>query len=99
MAQAYPFSKGTNPKDVLTSILKADVSRSVGLIYVEGQPCGTGFRVGSKYIITCAHVLTEVRGKFYARALELLILKHSKWLVIFFNAKYQSLKGHGNEPI
>lgn len=61
MAHAYPFSKGTNPKDVLTSILKADVSRSVGLIYVGGQPYGTGFRVGSKYIITCAHVLTEVR--------------------------------------
>lgn len=72
MAHAYPFSKGTNPKDVLTSILKADVSRSVGLIYVGGQPYGTGFRVGSKYIITCAHVLTEVRGKYYDRALELL---------------------------
>lgn len=59
-APAYPFSKATLPKDVLTSVLKARVSKSVGLIYIDGQPYGTGFRVGCKHIMTCAHVVTKV---------------------------------------
>lgn len=57
---AHPFSKGTHQKDVLTSHAKAEVSRSVGLIYIDGQPEGTGFRVGEKYIITCKHVVKNV---------------------------------------
>lgn len=57
---AHPFSKGTHQKDVLASQAKADVSRSVGLIYIDGQPEGTGFRLGEKYIMTCKHVVKNV---------------------------------------
>lgn len=57
-AQAYPFSKGThNQKDVLSSIIRAEVSKSVGLIHIDGQSVGTGFRVGDKYLVTCGHVI------------------------------------------
>lgn len=72
MVYVYFFFKGINLKDVLISILKVDVSRSVGLIYVGGQLYGIGFCVGSKYIIICVYVLMEVRGKYYDRVLELL---------------------------
>lgn len=60
IAAAHPFSKGTCQKDVLASHAKAEVSRSVGLIYIDGKPEGTGFRVGDKYIMTCKHVVTKV---------------------------------------
>ncbi|XP_061164369.1 uncharacterized protein LOC133173403 isoform X2 [Saccostrea echinata] len=53
----YPFSKTTFHRDVMTSQLKAEVSRSVGMIYIDGHPTGTGFRVGDKYIMTCLHVI------------------------------------------
>lgn len=57
-AQAYPFSKGIhNQKDVLSSIIRAEVSKSVGLIHIDGQSVGTGFRVGDKYLVTCGHVI------------------------------------------
>lgn len=60
-APAYPFSKGThNQKDVLSSIARAEVSKSVGLIHIDGQPVGTGFRVGEKYLVTCGHVIQNV---------------------------------------
>lgn len=60
-APAYPFSKGThNQKDVLSSIARAEVSKSVGLIHIDGQPVGTGFRVGEKYLVTCIHVIRNV---------------------------------------
>lgn len=58
LASTHPFSKGThNQKCVLSSEIKAEVSRSVGLIYIDNKPAGTGFRVGEMYIITCVHVL------------------------------------------
>lgn len=58
LASTHPFSKGThNQKCVLSSEIKAEVSRSVGLIYIDDKPAGTGFRVGEMYIITCVHVL------------------------------------------
>ncbi|XP_062611607.1 uncharacterized protein LOC134273332 isoform X2 [Saccostrea cucullata] len=53
----YPFSKATIQKDVIRSQIKAEVSRSVGMIYIDGNPAGTGFRVGDKYIMTCLHVI------------------------------------------
>ncbi|XP_062568675.1 uncharacterized protein LOC134230837 [Saccostrea cucullata] len=53
----YPFSKTTYQRDVMTSQLKAEVSRSVGIIYIDGHPAGTGFRMGDKYIMTCLHVI------------------------------------------
>ncbi|XP_062585359.1 uncharacterized protein LOC134247029 isoform X2 [Saccostrea cucullata] len=56
----YPFSKRASQKDALTSHLKAEVIRSVGLIYVDGHPVGTGFRVGEKYIMTCLHVIKKI---------------------------------------
>lgn len=65
-APAYPFSKGThNQKDVLSSIARAEVSKSVGLIHIDGQPAGTGFRVGEKYLVTCGHVIQNViKGQY-----------------------------------
>lgn len=61
LASTHPFSKGThNQKCVLSSEIKAQVSRSVGLIYVDKMPAGTGFRVGEMYIVTCAHVIENV---------------------------------------
>lgn len=61
LASTHPFSKGThNQKCVLSSYIKAEVSRSVGLIYIDNNPRGTGFRVGKMYIVTCAHVIEEV---------------------------------------
>lgn len=60
-ASTHPFSKGThNQKCVLSSEIKAQVSRSVGLIYVDKMSAGTGFRVGEMYIVTCAHVIENV---------------------------------------
>ncbi|XP_062568552.1 uncharacterized protein LOC134230732 [Saccostrea cucullata] len=59
-ASTYPFSKRASQKDALTSHIKAEVTRSVGLIYVDGQPEGTGFRVGEKYIMTCLHVIKKI---------------------------------------
>ncbi|XP_062587159.1 uncharacterized protein LOC134248794 [Saccostrea cucullata] len=53
----YPFSKTTFQRDVMTSELKAEVSRSVGMIFIDGHPTGTGFRMGDKYIMTCLHVI------------------------------------------
>lgn len=61
LVPVYPFSKGTdNQVDVLPSIGKAQVSTSVGLIYIKGNPAGTGFRVGEKYILTCLHVIKDI---------------------------------------
>ncbi|XP_061182384.1 uncharacterized protein LOC133190713 [Saccostrea echinata] len=59
-APAYPFSKGTLQRDILSSHIKVEVSRSVGLIHIDGQPAGTGFRVGHKYIMTCQHVVQRI---------------------------------------
>ncbi|XP_062591365.1 serine protease FAM111B-like [Saccostrea cucullata] len=56
----YPFSKTTFQRDVMTSQLKAEVSRSVGMIYIDGHPAGTGFRVGDRYIMTCLHVIQSI---------------------------------------
>ncbi|XP_062614803.1 uncharacterized protein LOC134276579 isoform X2 [Saccostrea cucullata] len=56
----YPFSKGVYPTDVMTSFIKVEVSKSVGLILVDGISVGTGFRVGEKYIMTCLHVLENI---------------------------------------
>lgn len=54
------FSKGIqNQKDVLPSIVRAEVSKSVGLIHFDGNAMGTGFRVGENYIVTCAHVIMD----------------------------------------
>lgn len=62
---AHPFLKGTHQKDVLASHAKVEVSRRVGLIYIDGQPEGTGFRVGEKYIMTCKHVVMKaITGMF-----------------------------------
>lgn len=64
-APAHPFSKGTHQKDVLPSIIRAKVSESVGLIQIDGQPVGTGFRVGEKYLVTCRHVIENViKGQY-----------------------------------
>ncbi|XP_062588699.1 uncharacterized protein LOC134250359 [Saccostrea cucullata] len=60
----YPFSKGAIQREVMTSEIKVEVSRSVGLIYIDGHPLGTGFRVGNGLIITCLHV---IQGAFSAR--------------------------------
>lgn len=61
LGSTHPFSKGThNQKYVLSSDIKAEVSRSVGLIYIDNKPAGTGFRVGKMYIVTCAHVIEDV---------------------------------------
>lgn len=61
LASAHPFSKGKhNQRDVLSSDVKAKVGRSVGLIHIDGKSAGTGFRVGKKYIVTCAHVIEKV---------------------------------------
>lgn len=62
---AHLFSKGAhNQKEVLPSIVRAEVSKSVGLIYIDGNKMGTGFRVGEKYIVTCEHVIRNATGKF-----------------------------------
>lgn len=61
LACTHPFSKGTHKqKDVMSSEVKTNVSRSVGLIHIDGDPEGTGFRVGEKYIVTCVHVIKSV---------------------------------------
>lgn len=46
--------------DALTSDIKAEVSKSVGLLHIDGQPAGTGFRVGDKYVMTCLHVIKNI---------------------------------------
>lgn len=61
----HPFLKGTHQKDVLASHAKVEVSRSVGLIYIDYQPVGTGFRVGEKYIMTCKHVVMKVISRMF----------------------------------
>nr|XP_034319333.1 uncharacterized protein LOC117687199 [Crassostrea gigas] len=59
---AHLFSKGAqNQKEVLPSIVRAEVSKSVGLIYINGRVEGTGFRVGEKYILTCEHVIKNAK--------------------------------------
>lgn len=65
-APAYPFSKGIhNQIDVIFSIMRAEVSKSVGLIHIDGQPVGTGFRVGEKYLVTCIHVIgNAIKGQY-----------------------------------
>lgn len=61
LANTRSFSKGThNQTCVLSSYIKAEVSRSVGLIYIDNEPAGTGFRVGEMYIAACAHIIVEV---------------------------------------
>ncbi|XP_062572584.1 uncharacterized protein LOC134234520 [Saccostrea cucullata] len=60
----YPFSKGAIQREVMASEIKVEVSRSIGLIYIDGHPSGTGFRVGNDLIITCLHV---IQGAFSAR--------------------------------
>lgn len=63
---AHLFSKGAqNQKEVLPSIIRAEVSKSVGLIHIDGNAMGTGFRVGEKYIVTCEHVIKDAKGIFY----------------------------------
>lgn len=75
-APTYPFSKGThNQKDVLSSIARAKVSKSVGLIHIDGQPVGTGFRVGEKYLVTCIHVIRNVIKGQYLNLFELHLVK------------------------
>ncbi|XP_062595426.1 uncharacterized protein LOC134256772 [Saccostrea cucullata] len=44
-APAYPFFKGTSQRDVILNHIKVEVSRSVGLIHIDDQPAGTGFRI------------------------------------------------------
>lgn len=57
----HPFSKGTHKqKDAIESIGKHYVSRSVGLIRIKDRLSGTGFRVGSKYVATCYHIIKEI---------------------------------------
>lgn len=59
---AHLFSKGPqNQKEVLPSIVRAEVSKSVGLIHIDGKAKGTGFRVGEKYIVTCEHVIKDAK--------------------------------------
>lgn len=61
LACTHPFSKGTHKqRDVLSSEVKTNVSRSVGLIHIDGNPAGTGFRVGKKYTVTCLHVIKSI---------------------------------------
>lgn len=61
LASTYPFSKGTHKqRDVMSSEVKTKVSRSIGLVHIDGHPAGTGFRVGEKYIVTCLHVISRV---------------------------------------
>lgn len=72
IAASHPLSNGTRQRDVLTSDIKSMVSKSVGLIHVDNQPVGTGFRVGQKYIATCAHVLLKVRGTYSVRYIKKL---------------------------
>lgn len=61
LACTHPFSKGTHKqRDVMSSEVKTKVSRSIGLIHIDGHPAGTGFRVGEKYIVTCLHVISRV---------------------------------------
>lgn len=64
--KAHLFSKGTeNQREVLPSIIRAEVSKSVGLIHIDTKAMGTGFRVGEKYIVTCAHVIkSAITGRF-----------------------------------
>lgn len=65
LACTHPFSKGTHKqRDVMSSEVKTKVSRSIGLIHIDGHPAGTGFRVGEKYIVTCLHVINSVINVF-----------------------------------
>lgn len=90
-APAYPFSKGIhNQKDVLSSIARAEVSKSVGLIHIDGQPVGTGFRVGEKYLVTCGHVIQNViKGQFLD-----LFEPHlmNKWVLVLGHKLEKKLK-------
>lgn len=57
----HPFSKGTHKqKDAIQSVGKHYVSKSVGLIRIAGRLSGTGFRVGSKYVATCYHLIKKI---------------------------------------
>lgn len=59
-APTHPFSKGKDrQREVLSSDVKAEVSKSVGLILIGGKSKGTGFRVGDKFIVTCLHVIEK----------------------------------------
>lgn len=58
--QTYLFSKEEKLREAVTSDIKAEVNRSVGLLHIDGHPAGTGFRVGDKYIITCLHVIKDI---------------------------------------
>jgi hypothetical protein len=58
--QTSGFAKEGHAVDVLTSDIKAKVSKSVGLIYINRHPAGTGFRVGDKYVMTCLHVIEGI---------------------------------------
>lgn len=60
------ISKGAhNQKDVLRSIVRTEVSKSVGLIHIDGRATATGFRVGEKYIATCAHVISGISPTYF----------------------------------
>lgn len=65
--KAHLFSKGEhNLKEVLPSIVTAEVSKSVGLIHIDTEAVGTGFRVGEKFIVTCAHAIRNtMTGIFF----------------------------------
>ena len=56
-----PFPK-LNRTLIMARLVEA--SKSVGMIHRCGQPCGTGFRVGSKCIMTAAHVLKILLGMY-----------------------------------
>ncbi|XP_062592577.1 uncharacterized protein LOC134254020 [Saccostrea cucullata] len=79
----YPFSKTTLQRDVMTSELKAEVSRSVGMIYIDGHPAGTGFRVGGKYIMTCLHVVQST-----IKAEHRKLMDHSRIFIQFERKLY-----------
>jgi hypothetical protein len=62
------FSKTGPQIDAKTRCIKAEVSKSVGLIYVTGRngsQRGTGFRVGNEYIMTCLHVIKDIIEGLY----------------------------------
>lgn len=42
---------------MLLSIVRVEVSKSVGLIYIDGNVMGIGFWVGEKYIVICEYVI------------------------------------------
>ena len=52
------FRKPTSKTiDAITSDVKSNVTKSVGLIRLGEQALGTGFRVGKKLIMTNLHVV------------------------------------------